>query len=169
MSLAIVPGSFDPMTMGHLDLVMKALKRYDEVVVAVMINSAKRYLFDMETRVEIAKRTVAHLPQVRVVSEKGMLIDLFDKLGADAVCKGWRNQEDYAYEVRMADWNRDHNPNFRTELIRSRGEFETLSSTDVRKKLERGEIPQGFVHPNALELVNRKLNFGGNEKRHEPI
>ncbi len=169
MSLAIVPGSFDPMTMGHLDLVLKAAKRYDEVVVAVMINPAKRYLFDMETRVEIAKRTVAHLPKVRVIAEKGMLIDLFDKLGADAVCKGWRNPEDYAYEVRMADWNRDHNPKFRTELIRSRGEYATLSSTEVRQSLERGEIPQGLVHPNALELVNRKLNFGGEEKRYESI
>lgn len=159
MSLVIVPGSFDPMTMGHLDLVVKAAKRYDEVVVAVMINAAKRYLFDMETRVEIAKRTVAHLPNVRVISEKGLLIDLFDRLHADAVCKGWRNEKDYDYELHMADWNREHNPRFRTELIRSRGEFADLSSTEVRARLEAGEIPEGLVHPDALQLVLTKGNL----------
>ncbi len=159
MSLVIVPGSFDPMTMGHLDLVVKAAKRYDEVVVAVMINAAKRYLFDMETRVEIAKRTVAHLPNVRVISEKGLLIDLFDRLHADAVCKGWRNEKDYDYELHMADWNREHNPRFRTELIRSRGEFADLSSTEVRARLEAGETPEGLVHPDALQLVLTKGNL----------
>lgn len=157
MSLAIVPGSFDPMTMGHLDLVVKAAKRYDEVVVAVMINAAKKYLFDMETRVEIARRTVAHLPNVRVISEKGLLIDLFDRLSADTVCKGWRNDKDYDYEVHMADWNREHNPRFRTELIRSRGEYADLSSTEVRNMLEAGEIPEGVVHPDALQLVLTKI------------
>ena len=158
MSHALIPGSFDPMTMGHLDLVVKAAKRYDEVVVAVMINAAKKYLFDMETRVEIARRTVAHLPNVRVISEKGMLIDLFDKLSADAVCKGWRNETDYDYEVHMADWNREHNERFRTELIRSRGEFADLSSTQVRKMLDAGTVPDNFVHPDALELVLAKIN-----------
>ena len=156
MSLAIVPGSFDPMTMGHLDLVLKAAKRYDEVVVAVMINSAKRYLFDIETRTEIARATVAHLPNVRVICERGMLIDLYDRLRADTVCKGWRNETDYAYELRMADWNRAHNPRFRTELIRSRGEFADLSSTEVREYLAKGEVPEGLVHPNALPLVLKK-------------
>lgn len=157
MSLVIVPGSFDPMTMGHRDLVEKALKRHDEVVVAVMINASKRYLFDMQTRLEIAKLTVADLPNVRVIAEKGLLIDLFDRLGASAVCKGWRNEKDYDYEIRMADWNREHNPRFRTELIRSRGEFADLSSTEVRAALAEGRAPEGLVHPNALPLILTKL------------
>ncbi len=157
MSLAIIPGSFDPMTLGHLDLVHKALKRYDEVVVAVMINSSKRYLFDLQTRLEIATRTVEDIPNVRVIAEKGLLIDLFDRLGANTVCKGWRNERDYDYELRMADWNREHNPRFRTELIRSRGEHATISSTEVRVALEEGRIPEGLVHPNALPLILTKL------------
>ena len=164
MSLAIVPGSFDPMTMGHLDIVFNASKRYDEVIVAIMVNPAKRYLFDMETRVEIAKRTVEDIPNVRVISDRGLLIDLYDRLGANTVCKGWRNDADYHYELRMADWNREHNPRFRTELIRSRGEFADLSSTEVRDKLLIGEIPAGLVHERALPLVLNKLNF---EKREE--
>ena len=161
MSLAIVPGSFDPMTLGHLDLIREAARRYDEVVVAVMINDQKRYLFDMETRVEIARRTVGQLSNVRVISDSGMLIDLFDRLSADAVCKGVRNETDYAYEMKMAEWNRSHNPRFRTELIESSGVHATLSSTDVRGMLQRGEAPVGVIHPDALALVMEKTKHGG--------
>jgi len=155
--LAIVPGSFDPMTLGHLDIVAHAAKRYDEVVVAVMINPAKRYMFGTAIRVEIAKRTVADYPNVRVISDKGMLIDLFDRLGASAVCKGWRNENDYYYELRMADWNREHNPRFRTEMIYANGEHATLSSTEVRKKLLEGQSPEGLVHPRALPIILAKM------------
>ena len=153
MSLAIVPGSFDPMTLGHLDIVQAVAKRYDEVVVAVMINRAKKYLFDMPTRVAIAERTVAALPNVRVIAEGGMLIDLFDRLGADAVCKGWRDQKDYDYELHMADWNSAHNPRFRTEMIQAKNEHADLSSTVVRTRLEKGEPIDGCVHPDAVALI----------------
>jgi pantetheine-phosphate adenylyltransferase len=161
MSLAIVPGSFDPMTLGHLDLIREAASRYDEVVVAVMINDQKSYLFDMETRVEIARRTVGALPNVRVISDCGMLIDLFDRLSADAVCKGVRNETDRAYEMKMAEWNQAHNPRFCTELIESSGVHAALSSTEVRRMLARGEAPIGVIHPDALELVREKTNYGG--------
>ncbi len=153
MSLAIVPGSFDPMTLGHLDIVQTVAARYDEVVVAVMINRAKRYYFDMETRLEIAKRTVAELPNVRVIADTGLLIDLYDRLGADAVCKGWRNQKDYDYELHMADWNQAHNPRFKTEMIRAKNAHADLSSTLVRQKLECGEDVGEYVHPQVLPLL----------------
>ena len=157
MSLAIVPGSFDPMTMGHLDLIRRVAKSYDEVVVAVMINPSKSYHFSLETRVKIAKKTVADLPNVRVMSDRGMLIDLFDRLGATAVCKGWRNRADYAYELKMADWNKSHNPRFRTELYQSEGAYATLSSTEVNELLSKGEIPDGLVHPDALPILLEHL------------
>ena len=157
MKLAIVPGSFDPMTLGHLELVKKALKRYDEVVVAVMINPSKRYLFDMDTRVEIAKRTVSDYPNVRVIAERGMLINLYDRLGASAVCKGWRNESDYFYELRMADWNREHNSRFRTEMIYAYGDMAEISSTKVRESLANGISPEDMIHPLAMPLVIGKL------------
>ena len=156
MSLAIIPGSFDPMTLGHLDIVRYASTHYDEVVVAVMINPEKHYLFDTKTRVEIARLTVAEYPNVRVIEDSGMLIDLFDRLQADAVCKGWRNDTDYEYEMRMATWNKEHNPRFHTELIRSSGEYEALSSTDVRTKLNVGEEIAGLVHPCAIPLILKR-------------
>jgi pantetheine-phosphate adenylyltransferase len=153
MSLAIVPGSFDPMTLGHLDVVEQALREYDEVVVAVMVNAQKKTAFDMETRVAIARKTVEHLPRVRVISDTGMLIDLFDRLSADAVCKGYRNQTDYDYEMEMADWNSKHNPRFRTVLYPARAERQMLSSTVVRGELAEGGELVGLVHPNALPLI----------------
>ena len=162
MSLASVPGSFDPMTLGHLEIVKTVAKRYDEVVVAVMVNHAKKYLFDMETRVAIAEETVKELPNVRVISDSGMLIDLFDKLNADAVCKGWRNQHDYDYELHMADWNSSHNPRFRTEMIRAKNSMEHISSSEVRRRLIEGEPLEDIVHPDVEHLIfARFIENGG--------
>ncbi len=162
MSLAIVPGSFDPMTLGHLELIRTVAKRYDEVVVAIMINRSKKYLFDLPTRVAVAEATVAELSNVRVITENGMLIDLFDRLGADAVCKGWRNQKDYDYELHMADWNSSHNPRFRTEMIRAKKAWEHVSSTDVRRRLMEGEPLEGIVHPDVEHLIfARFIENGG--------
>lgn len=157
MSLAILPGSYDPMTLGHLDLVVRALEDYDEVVVAVMRNPNKQTMFDMETRVEIAQRTVAHLSRVRVTSDTGMLIDLFDRLGADAVCKGYRNQKDYDYEMEMAAWNKEHNPNFKTVLYPAVDERSEVSSTLVREELNRTGRLDGLVHPNALPILLKRM------------
>ena len=158
MKLAIVPGSFDPMTLGHLDLIKAVAEKYDKVVVAVMRNAEKQYLFDSAERLEIAKRTVVELENVEVIADDGMLIDLFDRLGASAVCKGWRNQTDLDYEKQMAEWNRAHNPRFVTELIRSEGVHATLSSTDVRNILKNGGDLSGIVHPHALPILLEKIN-----------
>ena len=162
MSIAIVPGSFDPMTLGHLELIKTVSKRYDEVVVAIMVNRSKRYLFDLNTRLAIAEETVKELSNVRVITENGMLIDLFDRLGADAVCKGWRNQRDYDYELHMADWNSSHNPRFRTEMIRAKKSVENISSSEVRRRLMAGESLEGIVHPDAEHLIfARFIENGG--------
>ena len=153
MGIALIPGSFDPMTMGHLDLIRRVASQHREVVVALMINPQKNYTYDRETRLEIARRTLASLPNVRVIADDGMLIDLFDRIGAEVVCKGWRNETDLAYEREMAAWNEAHNPRCRTELIRSEGEHATLSSTEIRRYLREGCLPAGLVHPDAEELI----------------
>lgn len=159
MSLAIVPGSFDPMTLGHLDLVRTASERYDEVVVAVMINAAKQYLFSMEERVRIAKLTVADLSNVRVIGDEGMLIDLFRRLHATAVVKTFRNSEDLAYETEMAEWNRAHCPEFVTELIPAVGCRSDLSATQVRTCLQCGKLPTDLVHPSVLPILKEKIKI----------
>lgn len=159
MSLAIVPGSFDPMTLGHLEIIRRAASEYDEVVVAVMVNAEKEYLFSMEERVLIAEQTVRDLSNVRVISDTGLLIDLFDRLGADTVCKGWRNGADLAYEQTMAEWNRAHNPRFSTTLYQSESHFTSLSSTAVRNILQDAGSLDGLIHPNAMDEVEKKRHI----------
>lgn len=161
MSLALVPGSFDPMTLGHLALIREAASRFDRLVVAVMVNPDKQTCFTPEERTEIARRTVASLPQVEVLFDSGMLIDLYDRLHADAVVKGYRNAEDLVYEQRMAEWNRAHNDRFRTVLIRSDPAMIGISSTEVRRRLNAGLEFSQLVHPNALPLILQKRRTGG--------
>lgn len=154
-TVAIVPGSFDPMTLGHLDVIKKALAEFDEVVVAVMVNAEKKTVFSMEQRVKIAEASVSGLGRVRVISDAGMLVDLYRKLGADAVCKGYRNETDLAWEHAQDEWNRAHEPTFRTVLYRADEQHTDLSSTEVRRRLERGEPIDDLVSLNARELIEK--------------
>lgn len=147
MSIAIVPGSFDPITRGHLDVVERALALYDEVVLAVMNNDQKTYMFDMETRAEMARLATAELPRVRVVADSGMLVDLFDRLGADAIVKGVRNERDRLYEAEMAAYNLARNPRAKTVLLEATASLSSLSSTQVREALQKGTAPEEMLHP----------------------
>ena len=136
--IAIVPGSFDPITYGHVDVIRRASELYDEVVVAVMINHAKAYLFTMEQRERLVRIATASMERVRVLSSDGMLWKLAEDLGACAIVKGYRNETDYAYEMEMADYNRAHNPNAETVLLRADEKLSEVSSTVVREALKNG-------------------------------
>ena len=139
MSLALIPGSFDPITVGHLDIVKRALALYDEVVVAVMINDQKNYDYTLEQRVNMAKLAVKGLDRVRVVGSEGLLIDLFDHLHADVIVKGIRNEEDRVYEEKMAAWNLAHNPRAATVFLQAADDFEQIHSTKVRELIHAGD------------------------------
>ena len=156
MSIAIGPGSFDPITNGHLDIIRRALTVADEVVVAVMNNDAKTYTFDMETRKELALLAVSELAHVRVVADSGMLVDLFDRLGADVIVKGVRNEADRAYEVAMADYNLAHNPRAKTLLLEADGALLSLSSTRGREALAKGECPCDLVPPAVAAALAKR-------------
>lgn len=106
MSLAVCPGSYDPVTFGHLDVVRRAVELFDEVVVAVATNPTKRTLFDLGERVDLARRAVADLPTVRVAPVHGLLVDFCREAGATALIKGLRNGADYDAEAAMALMNR---------------------------------------------------------------
>ncbi len=147
MSLALIPGSFDPMTVGHLDIVKRALALYDEVAVAVMVNANKRYEHTMEERVKMAEMTVAGLEHVRVVASEGLLVDLFDELGADVIVKGIRNETDRAYEEQMATWNLEHNPRAVTVFLQAADDYEEISSTRVRALVQEGKSTESLVVP----------------------
>ncbi|MBR2446245.1 MAG: pantetheine-phosphate adenylyltransferase [Clostridia bacterium] len=159
MSRAIIPGSFDPMTLGHLQVVKAAAEIFDEVIVLVMNNDmtkyvkdakVKEYLFDTGARVEIARLTCADLPGVRVETRGGLLIDAFDELCADVIVKGVRNEADFAYEQVHAAWNLAHNPRAKTVYLPSDPAYAHLSSTLAREKLKNGESLEGVLAESVI-------------------
>ena len=151
--IAIVPGSFDPMTLGHRALIEQVAARYETVYVAVMINAEKKPLLTPLMRCKIAELTLSDLPNVKVIADSGLLIELFDRLQADAVCKGYRNETDLAYEKSQDEWNRAHNPRFYTELIPAKAGTEEISSTFVRACLAKGLPLHGLVAEQAIPLL----------------
>ena len=141
------------MTLGHLDIVARACAKYDKVTVAVMINDSKTYAHTIEERAEMVRLTVAHLPQVQVLTDRGMLVDLFDRIGADVIVMGVRNEKDRAYEEEMAAYNLAANPRAKTVLLEADPALDTISSTAVRDMLAGGERPGGLLAPAVLDYL----------------
>ena len=159
MSSALIPGSFDPITLGHLDIITRAAARFDKVTVAVMTNDmhryvkgapAKSYMFSLPERREMVARACAHLPNVEVIAAGGMLIRLFDCVDADWIIKGVRSTADFEYEQKHALYNRAHDARAETLYMPADPAFDGLSSTLVRGKIRRGEpldecLPQAVI------------------------
>ena len=160
----IYPGSFDPVTLGHLQVIRRAAKMFDKVVVAVMINdsakyheglSSKQYMFTMEERLEIARLSVSHIKNAEVIARTGLLIDLFDELSATAIVKGVRNSADLEYEMIHAKWNKAHNERAETLFLPADERLTSVSSTFVREKLVGGEYAalDGILAVSAIEYI----------------
>lgn len=156
MSHALLPGSYDPMTLGHLDIIKRARLCYDKVTVAVMVNDQKTYANTLEERVKIAKLTLAKYPDVEVIGDEGLLVDLFDRVGADVIVKGVRNDRDRAYEEQMAAANLARNPRAKTVYMEAADDFETVSSTRVRELLAKGESVEGLLADEVIAYLENK-------------
>ena len=155
MKIAIVPGSFDPMTKGHINIIERASKLFDKVFVAVMINSTKKYMFSCEERTEIARLSVAHLDNIEVIFDDGMLSDLALRLDACAIVKGIRDDKDYVYEFDMAQYNARRNPQAQTVFLPCDEGAREISSTVVRTRLENDGDISDIVSDNALEYIGK--------------
>lgn len=165
--IALIPGSFDPITMGHIDIIERAAARFDKVFVAVMNNdsakhdstlSSKNYTFEMEERLYFVRVSLAHIENVDVLSSSGMLIDLFDEVGADVIVKGVRNGEDLEYEMKHAKWNKAHNPRVETLFLPAEERFSSVSSTMVRTLMAEGKYKEleGVISPAVIEIIKGK-------------
>ena len=156
--VALMPGSFDPLTIGHVALIRQAAERFERVIVAVMINADKEYLFSTPQRAEIARRSLAHLPNVEVTVDEGWLYLLFDRVGADVIVKGIRNDADLAYEEKMALYNKEKNPRIVTEYIYASDEYKDISSTAARKAYtDTGDMSE-YLAESAREYVKGILS-----------
>ena len=153
--IAIVPGSFDPITLGHLDVIDQAAARYDLVYVAVMINAEKSYMFSLEQRKRIAEAAIGSRPNVRVISSDGMLWELAKELSAVAIVKGVRNEIDLAYEEKMAEYNSAHYSAAETVLLPAKEKHLHISSTLVRTKILAQEELSELLPSGAIEEIRK--------------
>ena len=162
MSSALIPGSFDPITLGHLDIITRAAARFDKVTVAVMTNDMqkyvqdapiKRYAFTLPERRDMVVLACAHLPNVEVIAAGGMLIKLFDCVEADFIIKGVRNTIDFEYEQKHALYNRAHDSRAETLYMPADPAFDGISSTLARARMRTGESLEGILPTAVIEWI----------------
>lgn len=157
MRTAVVTGSFDPITAGHVDIVARAAKLFDEVLVVAMINEEKKYLLTNDQKVEIMADAVAHLPNVRADFWPGMQVDYLRMVGACAIIKGIRNGKDAEYEQVQANFNKTHLPECETLMFFADEKYAHISSSEVKRRLRAGESVEGMVTPLAENLMQLQL------------
>ena len=148
---ALFPGSFDPFTAGHLNILRRALTMFDEVVVAVGINQDKRGFFDMPKRLQIINQATSGIPGVSVIQYDSLTIDLCRKLGIKHIVRGVRNMIDFETERSIADANRRLAPDIETIIIPTAQEFAHISSSAVRDILKHGGDYTAFI-PKGVKL-----------------
>lgn len=166
MRSALIPGSFDPITRGHVDIIRRTAARFDRVYVAVMHNDMTRYVrdaavkcyrFSTEERVELVRLACTGMEGVQVIADGGMLIDLVDRLDVDWIVKGIRNEADYRYEQAHALWNRAHNPRAETVYLPTDPVLADVSSTRVRAELTLGRVPDDMLTPAVADRIREWL------------
>lgn len=149
MNIAILPGSFDPITKGHEDIVRRALPLFDKLIVAIGINSTKKYLFPLEQRLAFLKATFADEPKVEIDTYQMLTADYCAQKEARFILRGVRNSTDYNYENTIAHLNRDLGDGLETIFLMSAPEYSFYSSTIVREIIKGGGSATKYV-PNAV-------------------
>ena len=156
---AIVTGSFDPFTLGHLEIVKNALSKYDTVYVVALNNEEKSYMFTLEERKRIIELSVSDLNNVVVDSYDGLTADYMNKNGITHIVRGIRGEQDKEYEIRLANKMKQFNPDFETELVTCPNELKDVSSTEARNRIKNNNSLDGILHKNVtLEIIRRKAN-----------
>lgn len=155
MKRAIYTGSFDPVTYGHLDVIGRSSRMVDELIVAVLKNSAKTPLFSVEERVKMLKEVTKDLPNVEIIPFDGLLVDFAEQIGADVVIRGLRAITDFEYELQMSQTNQRMKPDIETMFLTTSIEYSYLSSTTVREIAAFGGDVSQFV-PEAVEIALRE-------------
>lgn len=156
MRRAIYPGSFDPVTYGHLDMIVRSAKIVDELIVAVLINSAKNPLFSIEERVSMLEEMTKEIPNVRIQSFEGLLIEYAREKEANLIIRGLRAVTDFEYELQIAQTNRIVNSQIDTLFLTTSLEYAYLSSTIVREVASYGGDISHFVPGPLIDRIYAK-------------
>lgn len=156
----IYPGSFDPITFGHLDIIERASKKFGKVIIAVLNNPSKKNMFTVEERMELIKLTTKHLDNVEIDSFSGLLIDYANKKNCTIMLRGLRAVSDFEYEMQMSLVNRKIDKSMETIFMVSSGEFVYLSSSIVKEVSMLGGDVSCFVPKEVEEALNLKIQGG---------
>ncbi len=154
---AIYPGTFDPITKGHSDLIMRASKLFDRVIVAVANNPGKQPLFSLDERVELAQNSLLDLKNVEVCGFEGLLIDVAMEMQANILIRGLRAVSDFEHEFQLASMNRKMQPEIETLFLTPAEQFTYISSSLVREIAALGGDVSDFVSPTVLTALRAKL------------
>lgn len=157
MDKVIYPGTFDPITRGHEDLVRRASRLFDQVVVAVAVNSNKKPFFTLEERVELAKRVLADCLNVKIMSFSGLLMDFIQQQETRVVLRGLRAASDFEYEFQMAGMNRGIYADVETLFMTPSEQYMFISATIVREIASYGGKADAFVHPLVAKQLREKV------------
>lgn len=166
-TIAVYPGSFDPIHNGHVDIVERCLPLFDEIVVAVLSNQEKQPLFTVEERMQMIRDSVgagSRHPQIRVESFSGLLVDFMDHVGAGAVIRGLRAVSDFEYEFQMALMNRRLNPRVETVFLMPKQDYSYLSSRLVKEVVRFGGDVTGLVPDRVLARLKERFPQGPVER-----
>ena len=152
MSGAVCPGSFDPVTLGHIDVFERAAAQFDEVVAVILINPAKKGMFDIDERIAMIKESTTHLPNLRVATGQGLIVDFVRSQGMTAIVKGLRTGTDFEYELQMAQMNK-HVAGVDTFFVATTPRYSFVSSSLAKEVATLG----GDVSELLPDPVNRRL------------
>lgn len=155
---AIYPGTFDPMTLGHQDLMRRASRLFSRLIVAVAAGHHKRTMFSVEERLDIAQELASKYPNVEVVAFRGLLRDFVVEHGGKVVVRGLRAVSDFEYEFQMAGMNRQLMPEVETLFLTPSDQYQFISGTFVREIAVLGGDVSKFVAPSVLERLQRRVN-----------
>ncbi len=159
MKRAIYPGSFDPVTFGHLDIIERSSKIVDELVIGVLNNSAKNSLFSLEERVSMIKEMTSSIPNVKVAAFDGLLVDYMREIDATIIVRGLRAVTDFEYELQIAQSNHVQNPDVETIFLTTNLKYSYLSSTIVKEFASYGGDISRFVPGQLIERIYAKYNI----------
>lgn len=159
MKKAIYPGSFDPLTFGHLDMIERSAAIVDELVVGVLNNSAKNSLFSLEERVSMIKEMTKDYPNVTVTSFDGLLVDHMREIGATIIVRGLRAVTDFEYELQIAQTNHVQEPGIETIFLTTNLKYSYLSSTIVKEFASYGGDISKFVPEQFIDRIYAKYNI----------
>lgn len=157
---AIFAGSFDPITNGHLDIICRASKLFDELQIGVLYNPNKKGLFNFDERVKLIEECTSHLGNIKVVSFNGLLVDYCEESGIDTLVRGIRSGADVEYELQMAHMNKELNPNIETIILPTSTKYSFISSSLIKEVLAFNADIKNLVPDIVLKELKRKANRG---------